>query len=293
MTIKDLGTFVSGTFYTDRLLPDQMDVYSVQLTAGQPYSFRDVASDSPLIVSLSGAAGSSQGISASLQSGDLLNYTAPVSGNYWLMVHSLDPDDQYTLSGGDRQVDYTNMTTGQSSTPFMMPYDGPVIGLQEQFVAITPDNLNIAAATPNVFLHSGSGMDGLTAYSGDNVLDGGSGSNFLIGGIGNDTFYMDDRNPDSPVLSTIVNFHQGDAATVWGVNASGFKMITMDDQGAAGAKGVDLLFSKPGQPDVSFILAGYTKDDLTSGKLNLAYGHTADWNGYPGSDYLTVTVKAG
>jgi Ca2+-binding RTX toxin-like protein len=292
MTVKDFGTFVSGTFYTDILAADQLDVYSVSLTAGQPYSFRDVASGSPLIVSLSGAAGSSHGISETLQTGDLLNYTAPVSGNYYLMIHSLYADDQFTLSGGDRQVAYTNMTTGQSSTPFMTPYDGPVIGLQEQFIAITPENLNISAPTPNVFLHSGSGIDGLTVYTGDNVLDGGSGSNFLTGGIGNDTFYMDDRNPDSPVFSTIVDFHQGDAATVWGVNPNDFKMITINDQGAGGAKGLDMLFSKAGQPDVSFVLAGYSSPDLTNGKLSLSFGHTADWNGYPGSDYLTVTATS-
>jgi hypothetical protein len=39
--------------------------------------------------------------------------------------------------------------------------------------------------------------------------------NFLTGGTSNDTFYIDDRNPTSPVFSTIANFHASDNATVW------------------------------------------------------------------------------
>ena len=60
----------------------------------------------------------------------------------------------------------------------------------------------------------------ITGNSGNNILDGGTGSNFLTGGSGNDTFYLDDRAPDSPIWSTIVNFHSGDEATVWGVTCS-------------------------------------------------------------------------
>ena len=163
-------------------------------------------------------------------------------------------------------------------------------GLEKEFTLITPDNLNITASVPNVFIHTGSGMDGINVSqaNGNNILDGFTGSNFLIGGTGNDTFYMDNRNPSSPVFSTIVNFHAGDNATVWGVNATDFTMLKLDDQGAVGAKGLDLLFAAPGHTNTSFVMAGYTSAVLTNGRLSLSYGKTQDIPGLPGSEYLTV-----
>jgi Ca2+-binding RTX toxin-like protein len=286
-----MGQFDGGSFVTDHLVPSQVDIYNVYLTAGVPYSFWDVASDHPLGLNLSDPNGTVVN-SATLQGGDTTTYTPAVSGSYTLAVTGGQGQNEYWLSGGDTQVQLTNMTTGETSAPYMGVYSGPVAGLDEQFISITSDNLNIVATAPNVFLRSGSGMDGLTVTSGNNVLDGSTGSNFLIGGTGQDTFYMDDRSPDSPIFSTIVNFHAGDNATVWGINASDFTMIVMDNQGAEGAKGLDLLFSKPGQPDVSFVLTGYTSDDLTNGRLTLSYGHTPDWHGYAGSDYLTVHANS-
>ena len=76
--------------------------------------------------------------------------------------------------------------------------------------------------------------------NGDNFSTAPPGSSFMTGGTGNDTFYMDDREPTSPVFSTIVNFHSGDDATIWGVNPTDFKMFAMDNQGAAGFTGLDL-----------------------------------------------------
>jgi Ca2+-binding RTX toxin-like protein len=291
MVTKVMGSFSGGSFVTDKLDPFQVDTYNVSLTEGVTYSFQDVASDLPLRFSLAAADGTIVN-TATLQGGEITSYTPAASGDYTLSVGGGHSPNEYWLSGGDAQVARTNVTTGVSSNPFMGPYTGPVDGLTEQFIDITPDSLNIVATTPNVFLRSGSGMDGLTVTSGDNVLDGSTGSNFLIGGIGHDTFYMDDRNPVAPIFSTIVNFHQGDNATVWGVNASDFTMIVMDNQGAEGAKGLDLLFSKAGQPDVSFVLAGYSSADLTNGRLSLSYGHTGDWHGNAGSDYLTVHANA-
>jgi Ca2+-binding RTX toxin-like protein len=69
-------------------------------------------------------------------------------------------------------------------------------------------------------LKGGSGDDALQADYGNNVLDGGPGSNFLIGGSGADggidTFYVDARDPNNITWSTIVHFHQGDQATIFG-----------------------------------------------------------------------------
>lgn len=169
-------------------------------------------------------------------------------------------------------------------------YVGPVSGLQHQYMNITPDSLNITSAVPNAFIHSGSGMDAIdvSKANGNNILDGSSGSNFLTGGRGNDVFYMDDRNPASPIFSTIVNFHSGDSATVWGVNATDFKLITLDNQGAPGTLGLDYIFTAPGHIDASFVLAGYTSADLTNGRLMASYGRTPDLPNLPGSEYMTV-----
>ena len=183
----------------------------------------------------------------------------------------------------DTTTDTTTTSAGDS-------YTGPVAGLDYQCIDINPDSLNITSSVPNAFIHSGAGMDGInvSAANGNNILDGATNSNFLIGGTGNDTFYMDDRNPTSPIFSTIVNFHGGDNATVWGVNPTDFKLITMDNQGAAGARGLDYIFTAPGHIDTSFVLAGYSTADLTNGRLTASYGRTPDLPNLPGSEYLTV-----
>ena len=92
----------------------------------------------------------------------------------------------------------------------------------------------------------------------------------------------------SPIFSTIVNFHQGDDATVWGVTLADFRQTILENQGAPGFRGVDILYSEAGQPDVSFVLAGYTGADINSGKLSMSYGRTQDLPGLAGSDYVTV-----
>ena len=88
-----------------------------------------------------------------------------------------------------------NTTTGASSLSAGSPYTGPVPGLQNQYVNITTDSLNITANTPNVFIKTVSSNDGLnvSGSNGNNVLDGGGGSNFLTGGSGSDQFYVDIR----------------------------------------------------------------------------------------------------
>jgi len=124
-----------------------------------------------------------------------------------------------------------DQTTGQQTFASGDTYTGPVPGIADQFILITPDNLNISSAIPNVFIHSGSGTDALdvSRANGNNILDGSTGSNFLTGGTGIDTFYLDDRSPTSDVFSTIVNFHSGDNATIFGVNPTDFKVNFLDN----------------------------------------------------------------
>ena len=87
-----------------------------------------------------------------------------------------------------------DQTTGQTSTSAGTPYTGPTAGLTTEFVDLSPDNLNIAALTPNVFIYSGTGEDGIDVgqAGGNNTLDASGGNNFLVGGSGDDTFFVND-----------------------------------------------------------------------------------------------------
>ena len=111
---------------------------------------------------------------------------------------------------------------------------------------------------------------------------------FLTGGTGADTFFLDDRSPVADVFSTIVNFHAGDNATVFGVNQTNFKLNTLDNQGAANAKGLDFGFSAAGHANANIVLAGYSSADLSNGRLTVTYGTTPDTPGVPGSQYMNI-----
>ena len=164
-------------------------------------------------------------------------------------------------------------TNGISGTSAGEPYTGPVVGITTEIIIATSDNINVTANIPNVFIHTGSGEDALQALSGTNVLDGSTGSNFLVGGTGSpatntDTFFLDDRanSPTPPgitgIWSTVVNFHSGDNATVWGVTPKDFITMT-NNLGAAGATGLTWDF-QTGGTDAKLTLAGYTKTGQTS-----------------------------
>jgi Ca2+-binding RTX toxin-like protein len=161
-------------------------------------------------------------------------------------------------------------------------YTGPVVGVQNEFIDVTADNLNISVGTPNWFIHSGSGNDALTVSSGTNVLDGGTGSNFLSGGSGSDTFFVDDRTTPTDIWSTVNNFHAGDAATIFGVTTSSFNLAWDDNQGAAGFTGLTLHATATGVPTASLTLVGFTSADLADGKLSVSFGTTG------GSPYMYV-----
>ncbi len=153
-------------------------------------------------------------------------------------------------------------TTNQSASATAQQYTGPVAGLQEQYLNISPDSLNISVSTPNWFIHSGSGNDAIAVNSGTNVLDGGTGSNFLVGGSGSNTLFVDDRGPTADIWNTVAGFHAGDAATIWGVTQQDFNLAWVDGQGATGFTGLTLHATASGGPTASLTLAGFTTADL-------------------------------
>jgi Ca2+-binding RTX toxin-like protein len=169
-------------------------------------------------------------------------------------------------------LDVLDTTTGQPVAPIAQLYAGPVAGLQEQYINITSDSLNIAVNTPNWFIHSGGGTDAIAVSSGTNVLDGGIGSNFLTGGNGSDTFFVDDRSPAADIWSTVANFHAGDSATIWGITPRDFGLAFADGQGAPGFTGLTLHATATGAPTASLTLAGFSQADLASGRLSVSFG---------------------
>jgi serralysin len=181
-------------------------------------------------------------------------------------------DNLLNILGG---LDVMDMTKGQRVAATGQPYTGPVSGLQDEYINITSDNLNINVSTPNWFIHSGSGTDAITVNSGNNVLDGGTGSNFLTGGSGTDTFFVDDRGATADIWSTVVGFHAGDSTTIWGVTPQDFGIAFADGQGAAGFTGLTLHATASGKPTASLTLAGFTQADMTNGRLSVSFGTDA------------------
>jgi hypothetical protein len=194
-------------------------------------------------------------------------------------------------SGGHNDMPnygYTDMSISQSGVLSGDVYQGPVAGLQSECIELTSDNINLTANVANVFLHSGSGDDALQVLGGTNVLDGSTGSNFLVGASGSDTFFVDDRGSSGDIWSTVVGFHSGDSATVWGVTPDDFKLAWADDQGAPGYTGLTLHATADGKPTASLTLAGYSTNDLNNGRLSVSFGHTADLPNLPGSSFMLV-----
>lgn len=164
-------------------------------------------------------------------------------------------------------------TTGTSIAASGTPYVGPVAGLENTYANITTDGLNIIATTPNWFIATGSGNDAITVTQGNNVVDGGAGSNFLTGGVGDDTFFVNATPPNQDIWSTVVHFHQGDFATLWGVAPIvATSMVWASNQGATGYTGLTLHATTVNGTSASLTLAGYSAADLSNGRLAIAYG---------------------
>jgi len=239
------------------------------------------------------------------------NYTSASSGTlaaagtaaqdqslFWDQLHPTEAGHQAIADAAEQQLSGApvlvagDTTTNQPVSVAGQPYTGPVSGLQQQYISVTPDSVNITAATPNWFIHSGSGNDAIAVSGGVNVLDGGTGSNFLTGGSGTDTFFVDDRRPASALWSTVNNFHSGDAATIFGVTPDAFTLAWADGQGAAGYAGLTLHAITAGVPVASLTLAGLSTADLTDGRLTVSFGSTAAAAGVAGSPYMYIHANA-
>jgi Ca2+-binding RTX toxin-like protein len=115
--------------------------------------------------------------------------------------------------------------------------------LQHQYLWSGDDSVAMRSPLPNAFLKGGSGSDALAVAAGTNVLDGSSGSNLLVGGTGqdggSDVFFLDARS-GAATWSTIVNFHAGDRATIFGFHTGLSTMSFADDDGQPGFTGLTI-----------------------------------------------------
>jgi len=231
------------------------------------------------------------GVAASLQA-DAKAFTPGAAKPPFTVVDPAPPP-----ASGVEQYLVTNMTTGVSDWQNGQAYSGPVATLKNEFIDITTDNVNVTATKPNNFIHTGSGDDAIDVSllqgigGGTNVLDGGGGSNFLVGGTASssiDSFFVDHRGATATTWSTVSNFHRGDAVTIYGVKSNFFQDWD-DNRGAEGYKGFtfhefDYGLLTPSGPGVSVTLVGYTRDDLTNGRLSVSFGNDPA----SGSDYMYI-----
>ena len=271
---------------------DSVNANYAYFTAIQPGSFAGetttLIGPDGLITTAAGTAASEIELSGPIAPG------ATVEGNFTIHNTELPTgSNDFTMTVGPPATNnfaITDTSSNQSYAANGTFYKGPVPGLQDQIIMATADNINVAAQTPNVFIHTGAGEDAISVntVNGNNVLDGGTGSNFLVGGSGDDTFYVDDRNPTTDIWSTIVNFHSGDNATIWGLTPADFKIATLDGQGAVGSTGLTWQVTAAGKPNANLTLAGFTSADLANGKLAVSFGTSPDTPGLPGSPYMLI-----
>ncbi len=269
--------FLNGNLYESVTDGSVSDLALINPTSGAGQLVGTIVADPNVLGLATGSNGTLYGVD-----GTNLYTISPTTGSGTLVGSYSNPNLE-DAAGAASQIEavttppVTNLavfdtTTGQPISATAQPYTGPVGGLQEQYINVTPDNLNISVSTPNWFLHSGSGTDAIAVNSGTNVLDGGTGSNFLTGGSGSDTFFVDDRGPTVDIWSTVNGFHAGDAATIWGVTPQDFDLSWVDGQGATGFTGLTLHATASGQPTASLTLAGYTSADLSDGRLSVSFG---------------------
>lgn len=243
----DVGTMAIGT----SLAAGPVVVSGYPGTAGgqQVNQVQQVTAGSGVLLGQSIGAGSSGGpvwtnpfgspevdglVSASSSSGT--GYFVPIT----IAVHNRLLDWLAADEGLTKTVSYTVPSTGQTGAFAMDHASGGPNYLQWQYIWAGSQGVSMATAMPNSFLHGGAGDDAIVATSGRNVLDGGPGSNFLVGGTGADTFFTDARAA-VVVWNTVVNFHAGDAATLWGFS-TGVSSYRWDDlpAGASGSTGATL-----------------------------------------------------
>jgi hypothetical protein len=150
--------------------------------------------------------------------------------------------------------------------------------LTNQYINITPDNLNVTPLVPNTYTQTGSGNDLIFLNSnGSNTVDAGSGTNNIFGGSGKDAFEILGNQVGSSVFDIINNFHPGDLVTVYGATFGSFSS-TYDPK-----VGLDLFNKNSAGVDLTVRIAGYGSNPATTSPIHTAFGATS-----AGEPYMNV-----
>jgi phospholipase/lecithinase/hemolysin len=287
--------------YNAQLMSQIPSLGSATVHVVDAYQLIDAATASPALYNLTNATSPVwSGNFTSASSGTLAATTAAAQDQYlfWDQLHPTESghlaiaDLGEQLLSGRPALQVQDATTGKAVTAEGQAYTGPVSGLQQQYAPITADNLDVAATTPDWFIHTGAGNDAIAVSSGNNVLDGGAGSNFLVGGSGTDTFFVDDRASAAAVWSTVADFHAGDAATIFGLAPGVGTLTYADGQGATGYTGLTLHATTPGTTSASLTLAGFTTADLSNGRLSVSSGTIPATGGAAALPYLYIHANS-
>ncbi len=287
-------------------LENLAQAHSVNLSILPTYSLLDQAVADPSRFGLTNATDPVWSGNFTASNSGTLATTDPTQQNQYLFwdhyhptahVHALVAADVQSLvtTGSPLYpaptVRMKDTTTGVSSTQFGQVYYGPVAGLQGQFLYPGQDNVALSATMSGMYLAGGSGEDAIAALSGSNVLDGGGGSNFLVGATGadggTDTFFLDGRGGQT-IWDTVLNFHRGDAVTLWGFVPGSSTVSWADNEGAAGYTGATLhvAFAGAGTPvNGSVTFAGIPLADAQS-RFSISSGTVG------GIPYLYVSSNA-
>ena len=221
------------------------------------------------VVKLSGARGD---YAFSREGGGLVVVTGPDGRDRLVAIEKIEFDDTSmklddVLAGKSAHtVDLHDSATGLDSSIELesVGADAPTF-LKFQHLYAGSSNLAMALEVPHSFIKAGSGNDAIQVTRGSNVLDGGTGSNFLVGGTGadggTDTFFTDARGSEV-VWNTVVNFHTGNAATLWGFLPDVSSWRWDGISGAAGYTGATMRADVhgTGREDASITFAGLTME---------------------------------
>lgn len=253
------------------------------ITASETGPYTPVAFLSPDSATLYGVSGtgSSGALGYQATGPGLTSKNLPVIQS-WLAADMASPTQP-----ASQTVAVHDTTTGADLPDTFSAYTGPVAGIVSQFIAITPDHLNVTAKADNLFVKTGSGDDAVALHGGTNVVDCGTGSNFVTCADGFDTVFLDARNIPAAssaagpvpgaIWDTIQSFGHGDAATLWGISP-GTALVWQKNEGAVGHTGITLHANLLNGSTASLTLAGI---DSKAG-LGLSYGSSG------GANYLYV-----
>lgn len=181
-------------------------------------------------------------------------------------------DGQIDLPTSDRPV-FVVETDGVEKTVAAKPYEGPVDGVEWEFLGSSAPRETIKATSGADFVNGLAGDDIVFGEDGNDILDGGVGSNFLTGGPGTDIFFTDAR--DGQVSwSTITDFLPNvEQVTVWGFKPGVSRIFWEENYGAEGFKGATAFFDMDGssQTDRSGVDFAVTFAGLTRAELGPSY----------------------